>query len=426
LILLAATCVLRGGWLWARFDDLRADVDGYRQLATTLIETGTYGFQVEGLDGRTVSVHPTAYRPPLYPLLLAGVGWCGRVSLFAIAGLHLILGVATVAGVYALARRWGLGNWALGAALLTACDPILLSQSSLVMTETVATGLAVLALLALTRLDRWPTGVNAALAGATIALAVLCRPTFLVWFAGIAVTLSAIPSPSFRKRVKVIAAFVLVGSTILSVWFGRNVAVLGHPVLATTHGGYTLLLGNNEGFYSYLETAGWGEVWDSSRLDARYNQVKAAVDGDEVLADRWAYEQARHCIRQQPVTFLRSCLVRVGRLWGVLPHRVNPTETLAGRLQRYTVAIWYVLVFLLAVLGVFRLGRRLCQCPYLWGLLLCLSFTVVHTFYWSNLRMRGPLIPVVCILAAVGMQSLTAAIRSARRRRPTVKSDAAT
>jgi hypothetical protein len=71
------------------------------------------------------------------------------------------------------------------------------------------------------------------------------------------------------------------------------------------------------------------------------------------------------------------------------------------------------------------LGRRLCYRPYSWGLLLCLAFTAVHTFYWSNLRMRGPLMPIVCLCAAVGMQSLTAALLAANRRGALAKSDTA-
>jgi hypothetical protein len=35
-----------------------------------------------------------------------------------------------------------------------------------------------------------------------------------------------------------------------------------------------------------------------------------------------------------------------------------------------------------------------------WGVLLCVVFTGVHTFYWSNLRMRAPLMPFVACVAA--------------------------
>jgi hypothetical protein len=196
--------------------------------------------------------------------------------------------------------------------------------------------------------------------------------------------------------------FLTAGGLIVGLWAARNYRALGRPVLATTHGGYTLLLGNNEGFYRYLANRGWGDVWDSRELDAEYNEYRRACGYDEVQADRWAYRRAIQCVRNDVGSFLRSCLVRAGRLWGVLPHQVDPAESLLRRLVRYAVAVWYTGVFLLAGLGAIRLGRRLCRGPYVWGLLLCLSFTLVHTFYWSNLRMRAPLMPVVCLLAALG------------------------
>src|SRR4029079_19530514 len=76
---------------------------------------------------------------------------------------------------------------ALIAGLLVACDPILLNQQTLVMTETLATSLTILSLWCLARFDAIRSWFNAALAGGAIGLAVLCRPTFLPWLALVAV-----------------------------------------------------------------------------------------------------------------------------------------------------------------------------------------------------------------------------------------------
>jgi hypothetical protein len=394
--LLLVAAAVRGGWLGTHFADLRDDPDGYYRLAVNLVQTGTYGYRMEG----AARIQPTAYRPPLYPVLLVCVGGASRLAPLAIAGLHLVLGVATVAGVFQLGRSWHLGQWSWAAALMTAVDPILLRQSSLVMTETLATALAVAALLALSRLDRKLNVRSAALAGVIIGLAVLCRPTFLVWLAVVVATTCLLPSPRFRRRICLAGGTVLAASLLLSVWFARNLLVLGHPVLATTHGGYTLLLGNNAGFYRYLGTAAWGEVWDSHQLDARYSRVRKELDGNEVLADRWAYAEARRQIRRHPLMFLRASVVRAGRLWGVLPHRIDPEEPVSVRIQRYVVAVWYAGVFLLALVGLARRGRAVVSRPYVWALLLCLAFTAVHLAYWSNLRMRAPLMPAVYLFAA--------------------------
>ncbi|MCY2968800.1 MAG: glycosyltransferase family 39 protein, partial [Planctomycetota bacterium] len=90
---------------------------------------------------------PTAYRPPLYPLLIAGT-----ISLFhshrALAGVHLVLGTLTVGLTVSAARRMKLDRGAMLAGLLVALDPLLLHHTPQVMTETLAAFLVTLLLWA--------------------------------------------------------------------------------------------------------------------------------------------------------------------------------------------------------------------------------------------------------------------------------------
>src|SRR5690606_36031064 len=81
-------------------------------------------------------------------------------------------------------------------------------------------------------------------------------------------------------------------------------------------------------------------------------------------------------------------------------------ESTARMLLRYATAVWYVGVFALAIVGLVRLKRTLLEPVWLAGLLLCLTFTLMHSVYWSNLRMRAPLMPVVALLAGAGAMSL--------------------
>ena len=140
-------------------------------MAENLVRHATFGNQ---------ETH-TAYRPPLYPCVLAPCVALGSASRVAIGLVHLVLGLGTVWLTYRLALLCGLGRWAPLAAVMVACDPILLAQSTLVMTETLATFLAVAALVSPAiaverRSARW-----ALAAGGVIGLCVLCRPTFLPW-----------------------------------------------------------------------------------------------------------------------------------------------------------------------------------------------------------------------------------------------------
>jgi 4-amino-4-deoxy-L-arabinose transferase-like glycosyltransferase len=320
--------------------------------------------------------------------------------------VHAGLGIATVALLFATARLWGLGgDTAFVAALLVALDPILLNQSTLIMTETLAALLAVLGLHGLTRLADRPSFKSATVAGAVLGLASLCRPTFLVWSV-LVLTVLLWRVVRWRLALRWPVLLLLSMTVVIAPWVVRNAWVLGRPVVATTHGGYTLLLGNNARFYDFLRHRQPGEVWDSRELDAEYSQFLRESAYDEVRADRWAYGRAIATMRGQPRMFAQACVVRQLRLWGLVPHRIDAHESATNRLLRYAVGVWYALVLVLAIVGAVIVRGRLVRHPWLWGVLLCLAFTAAHTVYWSNLRMRAPLMPVVCIFAAVGAVSV--------------------
>jgi hypothetical protein len=98
----------------------------------------------------------------------------------AIGIAHLALGVATVALTVLCGRRLGLRRATFAAGLLVAIDPLLIYQTSLVMTETLVTFLA--ALLLWFCLGGQSLVRNFAL-GLAFGLCCLCRPTF--WAFGV-------------------------------------------------------------------------------------------------------------------------------------------------------------------------------------------------------------------------------------------------
>ena len=395
--LLALALVARAAVVAGAPDSLENDPDGYRYLAENLLEGGVFGY------GRI----PTAYRPPLYPLVLAPCVALGPLSVVAIAVLHVALGLATVWLVYRLGRRWGLGNHALVAAALVACDPILLAQSTRVMTETPAALLAVVSLVLLTSASQRPSTWRVMLAGGCLALATLCRATFLPFLILAALALPVFAS-TWRRRLSVFGAFLGTAVLVLSPWIVRNQIHFGRPIIATTHGGYTLLLGNNPSFYEYLRAGAWGTVWDADEFNRAWrSRATRTRPADEIRNDRLAYAQAYETICRQPGTFVCSCAVRAGRLWAPLPHQVDRDEAPAKRSLRYLVGLWYLVELGLGAIGLVALARgarrgKTWRATWLWGILLAACFTAIHAVYWSNLRMRAPLMPVVALAAAAG------------------------
>jgi hypothetical protein len=134
---------------------------------------------------------------------------------------------------------------------------------------------------------------------------------------------------------------------------------------------------------------------------------------DEVAVDREAYQLAFDNIRAEPAMFAYSCLVRVGRLWAVLPHATSDAESPSRRGMRWAVGIFYVFELALSTIGAWFLGRKLLAEPWIWGTLLLASYTLVHAFYWTDMRMRAPLVPVVALLVAVAVSRLASKRRDA-------------
>jgi hypothetical protein len=208
------------------------------------------------------------------------------------------------------------------------------------------------------------------------------------------------------------AALIAGAAAVLAPWAIRNELVFGRPIITTTHGGYTLLLANNPEFYAHLQSAPWGSVWDSREFNERWQAEQqsqgSALDpaARELEGDRRAYAAAWENIRRDPLMFAYSCLVRLGRLWNVLPHQTSPDESTSRRGLRFAVAIWYMLELLLAAAGIALLRRRLLLSPWAWGTILVVSLSAVHTIFWTDMRMRAPLMIVVALLTAQGAMLL--------------------
>lgn len=444
--------MIRAGVQWAAWNsigplpNLTGDPDSYRLLAETLARTGTLG-----VPSPTMGVDPTAYRPPLYPYLLSWLvsGEQQNLSLLAVAILHVLLGTVTCVGVYAILTQFAANHHPqriapLGA-LLTAVDPLLLTQSTQLMTETLAATFAVAITWLLLPVACKPAPCDAQLsntslstsshnlrwlgAATILALGFLTRPIFVVWTALLILRqcwhlMRSFRHPSITSEMHIarkhaasaIAALCLVPMLTVVAWAWRNEKMLGAPVWATTHGGYTLLLGNNPYYYdhlhaeSFLQTSLTGDAWDPapfhadwrSRLqqlnDRLSNQTQPIWPDRELEANTLAAQWAKESIADAPQLFAYASLVRVINLWSPLPRlesRVNLTSIV--------LAIYYSGIYGLIAIALMR------QRPFRHSSLLflastlALSLTIIHAVYWSNIRMRAPIIPLLAATAALGL-----------------------
>lgn len=406
--LLVVAAVLRIGIAAWKFDNLTADVDRYGAIAANLLDGNGFCTEI----GK-----PTAFRPPLYPFLIAACGLIGGTVIVAAA--HVLLGTATVGMTWRLSQRLGLSPRAcLAVSGLAAVDPLLLLYSSHLMTETLFTFLVTGLLLSLHSdqtnrqsatfgmTDEKPAaGKQATVAGCWFGLAALCRPT--IWAFGIlagacvlAVALRRRLAGANKESVPRKRPALIFGVTVLAVvspWIIRNWVVLGHPTVMTTHGGYTILLGNNPVFYDEVVADRRQSVWSGDSLGEWQQSLEVELSAAGAVTER---DRSRHLqqmavdwIWRNPGSFFECAWLRVRRLWSPGPENSSGIpQTISVTIRRY-----YQVTYLLVLAGLIRHRNKWRN---VWILLAFLaSLTLLHSVYWANARMRAPAIPVVSILA---------------------------
>ena len=403
-VLLLSMLVRAAVVVW-QFDELEVDRDNYLAIGHNL---------AEAFEFCSISGSPTAHRPPLYPWLIAACYLLGGTV--AIGVVQILLGTATVWLTSWLAHELGLGRRIqLIAAFIVAFDPLLVQYTSRAMTETLCVFLTTALLVAITRLRGTAsrTCIPACLrTGALFGLVTLCRPGMwafgflagFVWLIRLLsrsrkpeLSASSLPGnteskcseeasrPTTRTSMKRAAVFVAGVVVVVTPWTIRNCLVFGRPIVMTTHGGYTLLLGNNSEFYEEVVSRSDDSVWSFESLTRWQDSIRKQADAsgidwnDEVARDRFLAGEARLWMTDHPAEFAEACLLRLRRFWALRP------ATGRSSLGTTLVGMWYAGVFALASAGAFCRWRLFCRNTE--GPLLILSLVLLHSVYWSNARM---------------------------------------
>ncbi len=368
----------------------------------------------------------TAFRPPLYPLMLALTGG----SRVGVAVLHLLLAggmvVATGLAAQRLAGPKRACDWTarLIAGGIVAIDPLLLLYSGQPMTETLCSCLTAVLLWWVAVSSQRRSGSlapgearsgsqgqcggegagklgNVIVEGILWGLCLLARPTYAVafglWFMG------RVLSEGGLSRLR---GGLLVGGValaVLSPWMVRNSVVLGRPIMTTTHGGYTLWLANNPVYYCEV-VEGHDSAWRGESLDRWQQATDAEMDRlhltGEVARDQWLSQHAREFIRANPQRFARACLYRGLAFWSIWPGRSAGIGVPFPVLL--LIAGGYAALWIAGVVATFRVIRSGEWRGLLPAFCLIVGFFSVHLVYWTDARMRAPIMPAVAVLVAVG------------------------
>ncbi len=423
VLLLILGVALRLTAAWIRPADLTSDNDGYLAHAEMVADG-------EGFAG-PYTHRPTAFRPPAYPIALAGLRWSGLSMPVSVLIVNSVSSLAIVWLTWILCRQLQFPKtFAFVATAIATFDPLLVRYTILPMTEVLAAAMLTGAVVALKAAEQRPGISNTRVAGFQVVagflfgLGSLVRPILLISCTMLILwrLMLNLNGPSGIRRNFAITILPMIAAVMtISPWIIRNAVCFGKFIPATTHGGYTLALGNNPDFYRDVIDGEIAFPWPGPQLDAWQQRMIAdsaaqgVPVGNEPAQDSWYYRQAFASMKAQPLSFLKSCLLRLRRFCAMTPGTNDGMPQLATTL----VAMWYgfIGIGLVAAIGhsvsarlptrnIF-LRKRISMQPShadLW--LVVLSFMLLHSVYWTDARMRAPVMPVISIIAVAGLQTL--------------------
>lgn len=356
-----------------------SDANQYNQLALNLVHGHGFSDTFPQL-----AVHPTAWRPPLFPFVLGAVYAVFGIHLFLGQLLNALVGSVVVVLVDRLGTRIAGSTAGLVAAAVAAVCPELLANDVTTLSEPLSHLLMVgiILLLLQRRLE---------LAGVASGLLVLARasaqpliPVLAVW---------ALVHVGCRRALR----FTLVAILVVSPWAIRNWIQLGSPVLVTSNGFNLAAAYSPEA----RQTGSFVDATKDPRFSATWPLERKEVAWDSALTHLSLSE-----LRHHPSELFQVLGRNSSDMFEIRPSTNIPAEMSDGRnldFRRHTLWFFYIATILgLAGLGAAwrREGTRLL-------VLVAALFTAGALLVVSPPRLRSPF-DLAC---AVGTGLLVARLR---------------
>jgi hypothetical protein len=210
-----------------------------------------------------------------------------------------------------------------------------------------------------------------------------------------AVTLAMVLAPaSIRGKVTLAAIMVTSALVVAAPWMARNMQLIGAPIL-NTNGGFNLYLGNNPaatGWFVSIADTPRGPSWEELRKEG------------EVRASETLKREAIAWIKGHPGEFLELAFKKAVYFWTPPFHQGKGQVSTAEATVRTMWAIEFLLLISASLGSVFVRRLRNRQLAILWVAIG--SYTAVHMLFYVIFRYREPIMPVLCVIAALTVEAL--------------------
>lgn len=352
--------------------------------------------------------HPTAYRAPVYPVVLAAfIKAFGAHALEMIRLVQFGLGILTVLVCGAAAREI-FGAPAKNLALIVALfSPTLIVMTGEILTETLATTMTAVFLYLLVRFFKRPNWAVLAGLSTVVGVATLVRFNMalfeIVLLGAVLFCRAGLPElPSF-------AVAIFLPALIVGPWIARNYIVFKGALTLSTESGPTAAMG-------VLAPQGRALPGDSERLvqylgwlppvDLETNAASRNLLGSESDLNRQAWKVTFRLWREWGWRLVPLTLRKLSWFWLSTDQLLSTGSfrPIVRAARALGVAAYWVLL-VLGIGGWFRLQESDTRLAYLL-LLFLLLVTILHLPFNMNTRLRTPFVdPLLAILAGGALYS---------------------
>ncbi len=370
-----------------------ADDSGqYLEIARNLVYH--HAFALNNANGE---IYYTAFRPFLYPFLIASFWTNAEPPIQSILILQIILGSSTVVIVYLMTIKHFVRFIALTSALLLALSPVTIHHTAAILTETLFTFLVVAACYFAGEQKKYFSGLF-------FGLACLTRPVifpFLLLF----LLLSFLPKIRPKWRVHLMICLTVFLVTL--PWIARNTLLFNKVTLTRSSGYGTSLL------YGSIGTRLWGDdIWSSVLKDPLTQQPPGL---DEIEQDRLRMKLAVSRIVNNPAGWLKARSRQYPRLFidsgdYVLEEQnvsfgqaVNESNFLVLFVKLFFLFFSFM-TLLFFLIGIWTSGKDILNLPHIY--LFPCFIMLVHLPMWIEYRYGLPSLPFIYIIGTVGLFKL--------------------
>lgn len=327
---------------------------------------------------------PTAYRPPVYPALLAALRYVSDSTMLP-KFLNIIFIGASIIFFSRISKKISPGS-EIYIPLLFMIYPVIPYSATTLYPQLL--GMFLLAWILLIIFEQDDRLFASAKVGALLGVLILTIPGFLLCAPIIAAGFFCAVHKTFFWRAKACLLCLLVSMLVCSIWTARNYYHFHEIIPVSTNSGVNLLLGNSEN-----ATANSGVNADISRFQQN------TILMNEVEKDAYYREQAILWITNNPD---KAITLYIKKLVNYFNYELNlATKPQNSLYKDMAVFFSYYAIFGIAA-SVFFMNRKVSVFEkFLW--IIYLGNAVMAAIFFTRIRFRIPFDGVLILLAAMAL-----------------------